>query len=199
MTEITKYEDIRDSLKTGDLVLFSGKSFISKAISLFTRSPHSHIGIVRWDTQLNMYTIWESTTLSNLPDIYTGKKTNGVQNVLLSKRIATYDGEISIRRLNKPLQSNMYPKLCKAYRELNNRPYEKSYANLLFAMFEKVKGKEDLSTMFCSELVAEVYQAVGLLTEERPSDKYTPADFSEEFQDFDLELGYELGKEIRIK
>jgi hypothetical protein len=39
-------------------------------------------------------------------------------------------------------------------------------------------NKEDLSSLFCSELVAEAYQKMGLLTEQLPSNEYIPKDFS---------------------
>jgi len=39
------------------------------------------------------------------------------------------------------------------------------------------KNEEDLSSLFCSELVAEAYQRLGLLTEGTPSNEFTPADF----------------------
>jgi hypothetical protein len=54
-----------------------------------------------------------------------------------------------------------------------------------------------LSSLFCSELVAEVYQKMGLLTEKLPSNEYIPKDFSTE-KSLSLELGYSLQKEIAI-
>ena len=38
--------------------------------------------------------------------------------------------------------------------------------------------EEDLSSLFCSELVAEAYQRMGILDPERSSSEYTPDDFS---------------------
>ena len=40
-------------------------------------------------------------------------------------------------------------------------------------------NKEDLSSIFCSELVAEAYQCLGLLGDEKPCSEYIPADFSD--------------------
>ena len=115
-----KYEDIRENLKTGDIVLFSGKGGISHGIKLVTNSKWSHVGMVL-----------------RLPD---------------SK--AAYDG---------PLGHN----------------------------------EEDLSSLFCSELVAEAYQRIGLLTSAMPSNEYTPKDFAER-RGLKLEKG-KLGEEISVE
>ena len=37
-----------------------------------------------------------------------------------------------------------------------------------------------MSSLFCSELLAEAYQRMLLLSEDMPSNEYTPADWSEE-------------------
>jgi hypothetical protein len=53
---------------------------------------------------------------------------------------------------------------------------------------------ERLNSLFCSELVAEAYQAMGLLPESppgRPSNEYTPRDFAR--RGAKLEAGYALG------
>ena len=53
---------------------------------------------------------------------------------------------------------------------------------------------EDLSSLFCSELVAEAYQRIGLLGDSVPSSEYTPGDFAAHSR---LELlSGELGPEI---
>ena len=58
-------------------------------------------------------------------------------------------------------------------------------------------NKEDLSAIFCSELVAEAYQSMGLLDKKHASNEFTPADFTEE-NTLPLLRG-ELGPEIIIK
>ncbi len=59
------------------------------------------------------------------------------------------------------------------------------------------RNTEDLSSLFCSELVAEAYQRLGLLSEAKPANEYTPADFSEK-KELQLLAGT-LGNEIIIK
>ena len=97
------YNQVRKSLKTGDIVLFSGKGGISDWIKLFTGGLWSHIGMVLQLPQGDMVLIWESTTLNNIADFETGTARKGVQLVPLSERIQSYDGGVAIRRLSKNL------------------------------------------------------------------------------------------------
>ncbi|MAE81440.1 MAG: hypothetical protein CMB80_01800 [Flammeovirgaceae bacterium] len=173
-----KYSEIRSQLKTGDIVLFSGKGRISNIIKWFTKSPWSHVGMVikskEWDTLL----LWESTTLSKLKDISTGKARQGVQLVPLSERIKTYEGSIGIRKVKGRGGFNQQG-LIELRAEVKGRPYEESKIELLKSAYDGPLGQneEDLSSLFCSELVAEAYQRMGLLTETTPSNEFTPADF----------------------
>src|SRR4030095_2058125 len=106
------YNDIRDQLRTGDLVLFSGKSAVSNIIKLFSGGKWSHVGMVLIMEEFDrMVLLWESTTLSNIPDIETQTPTKGVQLLPLSQRVATYQGEITVHRLNKVISDGMYTSL----------------------------------------------------------------------------------------
>lgn len=201
-----RYEDIRSELKTGDILLFSGKGGVSDGIKFFTLSRYSHVGMVYkfadpLDPQGSVF-CWESTTLINLKDADTGKLTKGVQRVELSERLERCFAkgyEISVRPLSKALTEDMVKALNTFRHEVSGRKYETNKIELLKAAYEGIFGenKEDLSSLFCSELVAEAYQKMGLLTEELPSNEYIPKDFSEE-KSLRLELDYTLQKEIDI-
>ncbi len=198
------YTSIRSSLKTGDIVLFSGTSAVSSLIKLFSGGKWSHVGMVlRIGEFDDAVMLWESTTLTNIPDRTTGAAIKGVQVVPLSQRIRNYDGEVNIRHLGKPITKPMYRRLAKLRHELSRRPYERNELELLRAAYDGPFGKspgEDLSSIFCSELVAEAYQCMGLLPEYPdglPSNEYTPADFSHRRQ-LELRNGYELGDEQLI-
>jgi hypothetical protein len=198
------YNDIRDQLRTGDLVLFSGKSAVSNIIKLFSGGKWSHVGMVLIMEEFDrMVLLWESTTLSNIPDIETQTPTKGVQLLPLSQRVATYQGEITVRRLNKVISDGMYTSLGEARKELSRKPYERSQIELLKVAYDGIGGAssgEDLSSLFCSELVAEAYQAMGLLPEYPtglPSNEYTPIDFSDRRQ-LKLLKSYALSAEVEL-
>ena len=179
--------DICSQCNTGDIVLFSCKdNFFSIAIQLMTHSKWSHVGMVLRDHKKNTTYLWESTTLSNLKDATDNTFKKGVQLVSLNERIKNYNGEIVIRPL-KGIQidnnAKKLQRLIQLQQELKNRPYEKHKLELLHAVIDRFDGVnrniEDLSSVFCSELVAEAYQRIGLLDESKPSNEYIPKDFSE--------------------
>lgn len=84
--------------------------------------------------------------------------------------------------------------------ELKGKHYESSKIELLKLAYDGPFGhnNEDLSSIFCSELVAEAYQRLSLVTEEKPSNEYTPADFSEKKLK-ELQGGFSLSEEITLK
>ncbi|EFL51574.1 conserved hypothetical protein [Solidesulfovibrio fructosivorans JJ]] len=201
-----QYQGVRERLKTGDILLFSGKSRISEGIKFFSKSKWSHVGMVYrfcspLDPQGSVF-CWEATTLCNVKDADTGKLTKGVQRVELSERLErcfAQGYEIAVRPLSKPLEDDMVFALNAFRHEVSGRPYEKHLIELIKSLYDGFFGenKEDLSSLFCSELVAECYQRMGLLPEAPGSNEYTPKDFSCE-KGLCLGRGYGLEYEIEI-
>ena len=193
------YKEIRDSLRTGDIVLYAGKSGFSQWIKQFTGSRWSHVGMVFRMPQFEFITVWESTTGSKAKDVISGKHRDGVQMFQLSQRLANYDGEIAIRRLHGVDLTERLTALETLRKELKGKPYETSQFELLAAVIDKVDiyTEEDLSSVFCSELVAEAYQRLGLLSEDKPSNEYVPAEFSSE-REITLLQGAALSEEILV-
>ena len=117
--------------------------------------------------------MWESTTLSIIPDLETNMPRKSVQVVPLSDRVQQYSGDISVRQLKGPdLPADSLERLMAFRKELRGRNYERSKLKLLKAAYDGTfsQNREDLSSIFCSELVAEApsgsdySQRVGLLT-----------------------------------
>ena len=84
--------------------------------------------------------------------------------------------------------------------EMKHRSFEKSKLEIIKAVYDGPFGKNetDLSSLFCSELIAEAYQRMGLLDSSLPSNEFTPKDFSEKGS-LKLLLGASLGHEIYLK
>jgi hypothetical protein len=78
---VTLYEDIRDSLASGDLLFASGEYLLSKTIQKFTDSPWSHVGIV-----FRLDSIDRIMLLESVEDI-------GVRFIPLSKYLTGYEHE----------------------------------------------------------------------------------------------------------
>ena len=174
-----QYCKIRDQLKTGDMVLFSGSGFVSRIIQMYTRSIWSHVGLVVKDEWYDMLLLWESTTLSKIKTVY-GNVRQGVAIRPLSEVVANYEGNVGVRQLNHPLSDGQQVDIAELRKEFKGRDYEQSKSELFKSAYDFIGGRneEDLSSLFCSELVAEAYQRVGLLSEYTPSNEYTPSDLS---------------------
>ncbi len=174
-----KYEDIRHELKTGDIVLFSGTGLISKVIQWFTKSPYSHVGLVLKDDRWDMVLLWESTTLSKIKTVF-GKVKQGVALRPLSMAIENFKGDVVIRKLAFRLLESQKNVLIALRQEFKDKKYEESKWQLFKSAYDFIggKNKRDTSSLFCSELVAEAYQQMGLLASDVPSNEYTPADFA---------------------
>ena len=178
---MTRYEDIRHQLNTGDLVLFRGESLFSRLIQRATRAAWSHVALVMRLPEYDYLALWESTGLGSVPDMRSGEVTRGVQLVPLSARVRSHAGAIAVRRLEGvTLGLHERTALMELRRELRGRPYEQSLVSLVRAAYDGAAGAnaEDLGSLFCSELVAEAYQRLGLLGDGVPSSEFTPADFS---------------------
>ena len=195
------YNDVRHEINTGDIVLFSGSGGISHGIKLVTNSKWSHVGMVLRLPQYKAVFLWESTTLSNLKDAIDGRIKKGVQLILLSDRLQTYNGDVCLRPLkNHQVSLESYGNLMDLRESLRNRPYEKDQIELIRAAYDGPLGDnaEDLSSLFCSELAAEAYQALGLLQSPpigTPSNEFTPSDFA---KDLPLQSGATLGDLVSL-
>lgn len=169
------YEAIRSNLKTGDIVLFSGRAWLSRIIQIGTRSPWSHIGIVvRFTDPFDFVALWES-------DITLG----GVQLTNLSARVKSYKGNVAIRHLEGVTLGNDEIKILHNVREeLKLRPYQVNKFEMIRAVYDKglwlaKAQKKDISSLFCSELTAETLQRIGILNPNLSSNEFTPGDFDE--------------------
>jgi hypothetical protein len=173
------YAQMRDQLKTGDLVLFSGRSFAARLVRGFTGSRWSHVGlVVRLPEMPQTPLLWEATRASKVHDIIEGKPFDGVQLVALDDRIASYQGLVAVRRLQHVhTDAQARAHLESLIDEWRAKPYRNFVRQHISAW---VRGEEALSFSrggFCSELVAEVYRRWLLLPKDRPAHHYVPRDF----------------------
>ena len=128
------YDINRHNFDTGDIVLSSGRGAVSQGIKRFTFSRWSHVGMIIWSEELDALLIWESTTLSGVPDLASGQLVQGVQLVLLSQRVAMYDGEMAVRRLKLPDgrdPADFVAPLTVLRNQLRGRMYEESNLELI--------------------------------------------------------------------
>lgn len=210
------YEDLRASLKTGDLVLFSGIGHISCPIQGCTHSPWSHVGMVvrcadYGEADDNLY-LWHSNgeIAKNTQDVLTGREKKGPQLNPLADFIRGYDGAVVIRQISAPPQIKVHGECSDRLKEFMEKhapkDYEQSMGELANTMCEEPFGfvwgmwgnmcwkRTGDDSFFCSELIARTYQMMGYLSTKRAANMYTPSDFSSSGIKF-LRLGFYLQRE----
>lgn len=200
---MNKYITHRDSLNTGDILFFSGNGPISNIIKLMSNSPWSHVGLLVKSDDLDILLVWEATTLSNVPDLSEGRIISGVQTVDASSRINMFDGSVSVRRFGGFVDSTMIGKLKDFRLELKGKPYESSRWELIKSLVDfgfSKENTEDFSSIFCSEMLAEAFERMGILDGKMPANEYVPRDFSSgNMFDRHLMPGMTYGPEIELK
>jgi len=193
---------LEDSCQTGDLVLFSSRHAASQMTKCFTASAWDHCGLVVKLSPKHVLILE-----------YAG----GVYLYPLFTRLYSYYAiqgrEIVIRRLKtKEPRSEMQQQVESFVKSvLGQKPpsiEEMVMAVLkqdraLNAFISKLRGskeiEDDLSSLFCSKLVAAVYKHVGLIGPDRTLGDFLPKHFSAQYDGYvDLQGGAKLGPEITI-
>ena len=189
MSETVKYKDMRDNLKTGDVLLFSGRGFASWAIRIRTWNAISHVGMVYRIG--NAVMVWESTRL-------TGR--DGVQISLLSVRGRKYKGKIKVRRLHVSRDNQFYKTFDKVRQETKGKKYERHWWEL-WGSVAFWKNKVCLTYIFCSELLGLMLKRWGFFKRDFPENELSPADFTAKSGKVtkELETGAWLGPEIELE
>jgi len=147
------------NLQFGDLIGFSHKSCLGFWINVGTLGVPfyglSHVGMIGPG-----HMIYESTTLSQRPCVFSGKRTKGVQAHEPVSRIRSYHGRVYHYRLNGKLSKLQRTVLGRyLYRQLGT-PYDALGAfrsrDLGLGTVEKwlIKRPENLNSLFCSEYLA---------------------------------------------
>lgn len=184
------YEEIKDVLKTGDLILFHGVLLSSEINELIVRSEWSHVGMVIRPEDIGIedserLLLWESNTLVNLKDVELNEAKVGPMLVDLEQRLITdvknnYDNKFRIRYNTCDISKEMLEKLKSFIKEVHFDTFPKTESDLRTEVFKgrilnEAAGNGDY---FCSKLIADTYIHMGILTKKYPTNSYEPKDFS---------------------
>lgn len=124
----------------------------------------SHCGVVASNpTASGDLMIFESTTLSPGPCVFTMERTSGVQAHKLYWRVANYKGKVWHYPLSKTLSESQRGGLWQSCINDLGKGYDYLQAfrsrSLGFGWLEKLLyGKENLTSVYCSEFVASRYR-----------------------------------------
>jgi len=172
-----------DEVRAGDIIGFSGRSWVSVVINLATYGIPligiSHVGIMARcpDGELRLF---ESTSLDDIPCEITGKVIHGTQAHKLGVILNHYAG----RAYHYPLYRALYPqedaRLTEFLVGTLGTPYDKlgaiRSAGVGLSWIESLLHEQCLASIFCSEWTAAAYANVGLFATDNVS-RWSPNKF----------------------
>lgn len=116
-TLLLSFGDLRESLDSGDVLLFAGESRFSRGIKRLTRSHWSHSVLVARPRVGGPLLLWEATLDTDLADVATHEVAAGVNLYDLEHWIRHCGGETAIRRLRVERTDAMRAALLAFYYE----------------------------------------------------------------------------------
>ena len=166
---------------TGDLWLFRGQSIADVAIRTVTNAPVNHVGMVVALDDLPPL-LWHAEMGQSLPDVWTGAHHRGVQLHRLPDAVRTWDERYGqrawTRRLEGTIERHHEDRLIETIERFDGRPFPKTVGLARQWLTGRYRRRDSsLETVYCAELVAVTYQAMGLLPRKRPAGWYDPGRF----------------------
>jgi hypothetical protein len=191
------YWKIRDSLKTGDILLFrAGTTLAGRVVGWVSHSPFSHVAmVVRYQNDLCM---WESGR-DDLDDVIRHRKLAGAHLARLDELLYAYtkvwDGDFVLRRLEPPLTDEAQTEIDRWMERRAGTPFPALWQIVIDQVQALVDPtKMNRASYACAELIADTIQRVNLLALDKPSESYSARDFSKSGT-VSLQFGHSLGDE----
>ncbi len=173
-------DDAVAAASTGDIWLFRGRSIADRAIQTLTNSPVNHVGMVVAIDDLPPL-LWHAELGRSLPDVWTGDRHRGVQLHTLGEAVVQWNERYGQRAWVRPLRGTIErpheDRLMEVIDRFDGRAFPTSLGLARGWVTGRFRRSSKLETVYCAELVATTYQAMGLLPSERPASWYDPGRF----------------------
>ena len=186
--------------RTGDLWLFRGTSLADQAIRVTTNSPVNHVGMAVVLDDLPPL-MWHAELGKGLVDLWSGTRQRGVQLHDLGAAVvqwATRYGQRGwLRQLSPEVSAAQEDAVLKVIARMDGTPFPSTAKLAARWASGRARREASLETVYCAEVVAATYEAMGLLTPDRPVNWYDPGRFWSG-DGLDLLGGHTLGEEIEI-
>jgi hypothetical protein len=186
--------------RTGDVWLFRGSTPADRAIRTLTNSPVNHVGMAVVLEDLPPL-LWHAELGRSLPDMWTGQRQRGVQLHDLKDAVTLwnerYHARAWLRQLHFDVPEQMEDEVLRTIARLDGKPFPTTRGLAQGWLTGRLRYHRSAETIYCAELVAVTYQAMGLLPGQRPQNWYDPGKF---WSGDRLELlrGASLGDEIAV-
>ncbi|MET0865851.1 MAG: hypothetical protein ABWZ98_16085 [Nakamurella sp.] len=189
-----------DLSRTGDVWLFRGRTPADRAIQTVTNSPVNHVGMAIVLEDLPPL-LWHAELGKSLPDVWTGQRQRGVQLHDLADAVSTWNDKYHarswMRQLNGEVTKEMEDAVLTTIARLDGKPFPTTRRLAQGWLTGRLRYHRSAESIYCAELVAVTYQAMGLLAADRPQNWYDPGRFWSG-DNLKLELGATLGTEIAV-
>jgi hypothetical protein len=194
-----------DLTRTGDVWVFRGASPADRAIRALTNAPVNHVGMAVVLEDLPPL-LWHAELGRSLPDVWTGTHQRGVQLHDLRDAVLTwrnrYGQRAWLRQLVGPADDGgvtpeMEDAVLRTIAREDGKPFPTTRGLIGGWVQGRLRHGTASETVYCAELVAATYTAMGLLPADRPRNWYDPGSF---WSGDDLELlrGATLRPEISV-
>jgi hypothetical protein len=199
------YKDVEASLQTGDVLLFGATYEESEVIEQLTGVPFSHCGMVaRFPDLDNKVYFWEAVDASRaFMDPIDKLSHFGARVVELRPLLSYYTPYTNNQFTWRRLQAVWTPALQTSFENFvkatDDRPFpsvQQMLINYVLGHYRNVNTGTDV--MYCAQLVAATYQALGLLPLDPPTNYFAPADFSALAQRVPMLNGASLGPDTVV-
>lgn len=196
------FDDFLAQAQTGDLVLFHGVSTESQAVEAITSGPYSHATMVVVLPNGDK-TLWQAAGERLEFDPVKGSLHDGAQLGDLAQTVTLlyhhWNDEPHYRPVTWNRPATLANDVLAFVGQLEGRPFP----DIPVMLGNWLVGKNldiDLASgsVFCSELVAMTYQALGLLPDDPVPNSYCPSDFSSEYGHVGLQGGATFGDDLAI-
>ena len=189
-----------DLTRTGDVWLFRGSTPADRAIQTLTNSPVNHVGMAVVLDDLPPL-LWHAELGKSLPDMWTGQRQRGVQLHDLHDAVTVwntkYGARAWLRQLHHDVTKEMEDAVLTTIARLDGKPFPTTRGLAQGWLTGRLRYHRSAETIYCAELVAVTYQAMGLLAAERPQNWYDPGRFWSGDR-LELRLDASLGDEIAV-
>lgn len=186
--------------RSGDVWLFTGRTLADRAIRAATNAPVNHVAMVLAIDDLPPL-LWHAELGRSLPDVWTGEHQRGAQlHRLLDAAttwVHTYGQRAFFRQLEPEVTREMEDAALRVVAEYDGRRFPTTARLMGRWLKGRMRRTASLEDLYCAELVATTYQAMGLLGDERPVNWYDPGKFWSGDR-LPLRNGAFLGPEIAV-
>lgn len=198
-------EDAVELTRTGDVWIFRGVSVADRAIRAVTNAPVNHVGMAVVLEDLPPL-LWHAELGRSLPDVWSGEHQRGVQLHDLRDAVLTwrqkYGQQPFLRQLVGPADDGGVPPemedaVLRTVARLDGKPFPTTRGLAKGWINGRLRRRTSAEAVYCAELVAATYTAMGLLPASRPHNWYDPGKFWSG-DDLDLLQGARLGTEIPV-